>query len=367
MKIFISEDFSCDFNYQYDYIRNNLERHFILTEDISEADIVVFAGTCACTENKINYIGNYINKCISKMKKDAISILTGCFTRPFKDEEFSHNIKLWMDNNIDYIIPHNEPNLILQTISDIFSDRISDAFGACFYSKEDGTVDFYVGNGCLNNCAFCKVTYQSYPLKSLDLESIKYFIDFFNESEFRKVTLIATNLSQCGLDLYNKPILPEIIELIEKQPNIKQLDISGLAFKDAIKYHLEDALALSTKLNTVFASLETASNRLLEMIKKGYTKEEVIDFIRYISRFYPRNFVLTIISGLPTETIDDIKETLNILSQIKPDKVTICEYQHSRFLPLDALPQLSKREKRHHTKIYNEVLTRKRIPTSIIK
>lgn len=43
--------------------------------------------------------------------------MTGCITRKFEDESLI-KVEKWLNENIDYIVPQNNPNLLLKLISE---------------------------------------------------------------------------------------------------------------------------------------------------------------------------------------------------------------------------------------------------------
>lgn len=367
MKIFIGKDISCALNYQHDFIVEYLAERLEIIQNVHEADIIVFPSSCSATEDVILNTINYIDKVLSEKKEGCKTFLTGCLTRRFKENVFLSKVEEWLKRKIDYIIPLNDPIKLLQCVSDQFTDLTPGEFGYAKPYYDTDEIRLYIGNGCLNKCAFCKLTYQNFPLTSVDMEEIKSVIDYANSLNVRKIYLLATNLSQYGLDLYKTPMLPYLVEYIEGKENIESLGLVGFSYKDAINYGFASALANASKLNYISGSLETGSPRLLEIIGNYFTKEQFINFIIAISNKYQKFLDVNIISGLPTETIDDIKETLEVLRIIMPYSVEICEYVNSSFLPLNNYPQLTDREIKNHAKIYNEVLRRKNIKTHIVR
>ena len=364
LKIFIGEKFDCNLNYQYDLIKDSLSTTYSITQNVEEADALVFASTCSCTEDVILSILNYIIDCIEKKKPTAKVYLTGCLTRKFKDEKFNDWLNEIFTKYIDYVIPQNEPFLLLQKISADFSNINSEDFGCFCYDDNNGKI--YISNGCYNNCAFCKVSYQYYPVKSVDINQIFNVLDYSNKNNIQTISLFGTNICQYGIDLYKKPRLLDIIKYIDKLDNIKNIELVGFSYKDGIENHFEDYIAYSPKISYISGSLETGSNRLLSLIRKGFTAEEFTEFIRKIAKFYPKELDINIISGLPTETMDDIRETLKVLDIIKPYRVNICKYINSSLLDLNNIPQLSKEEISNNTRIYSRVLTRRKVKNQII-
>ena len=366
MKIFILDENSCNLNYQHNYIYQNLAKYFDITDSINEADLIIIAETCCCTEYNILRTVGYIKSIIENKKDGAKIYLTGCITRKFKDNPFLKKIEDWLKDNVDYIVPQNQPNLLLQLISkNKYFDRDINDFGTInIYSKDEA--DIYIANGCLNNCSFCKITFQKYPLKSVDLNEVKDAIDILNEEKISQIYLKATNICQYGLDIYHEYMLPEIISYLDKKENIKNVSLVGFSFKDAIQNNFEEVLRNSQKITKLCGSLESGSDRLLAMIRKGFTSDEIINFVAKIRQSYIKKLRLNIISGFPTETLDDVYKTLEVLKQLSPDTVDICRYTNSSFVDSSQYEQLTTAEIQEHARIYSKVLKKRNIEANVV-
>lgn len=364
MKIFIGFNHSCSLNYQYNYIKSQLAKKYEITNDINQADKIIFVGTCSCTEATVCNTINYINQVLKQKKETSQTFLTGCITREYKTVKMKI-IQQWLKENIDYFVPLNQPNLLLQLISEEeFGHYDINEFGYVeFQNRKSATI--YISNGCLNNCSFCKLTFQNYPLKSIDFEKLKYVIDYLDSKEIKKITLKGTNISQYGFDLYHQYMLPEVIEYIEHKKNIEQISLIGFGFKDAIKNNFEETLKNSRKVTFINGSLESGSDRLLQLIKKGFTSEEIIDFINNIRYQYYKQISLPIISGFPTETIEDVRKTLDILKELEPTSVQINRYCNSSFVESRKYEQLTPEEIQEHTRIYQKTLNKRNVSTTI--
>jgi len=366
MKIFIGEENSCNLNYQHNYIYGSLLKIFELTNKVDEADIIIIAETCCCTQYHIQETIDYISSIIEKKKGSSKIYLTGCITRKFKEDPFLAQVEEWLKENVDFIIPQNQPNLLLKLISqNEYGDRDINNFGMLdVYSKD--SADIYIANGCQNNCSFCKTTFQKYPLKSADLNDVKEAIDILNEGNISQVYLKATNICQYGLDNYREYLLPEVIRYLENKENIKNVSLVGFSFKDAINNNFEEVLRDSKKITELCGSLESGSDRLLSMIRKGFTSEEIISFVDKIRQVYFKNLRLNIISGFPTETLDDVYRTLEVLKQLSPYAVDVCRYTNSSFVDSSQYEQLTPTEIQDHTRIYSKVLRKINIKADIV-
>ena len=365
MKVFMGSENSCNLNYQQEAIYDKLSQFFDYTPNVSDADIIVIPETCCCTQSNLEYTLNYINSIIKEKKEGAKTYLTGCITRDFKDNKFLKNVEKWLEDNIDFIIPQNQPNLLLKLISeDIFGDLDINDFGMATRNDEN-SASMYISNGCLNNCSFCKVTFQKYPLKSVPLDEVKEIISILNDEKYSNIYLKGTNICQYGLDIYNDYMLPEVISYIDKKENIKRVSLVGFSFKDAIKNDFQSVIANSDKVVELCGSLESGSDRLLELIRKGFTSEEIINFVQNIRKRNYKDLYLNIIAGFPTETLEDVKITLDVLKQLDPYMVDICKYTNSEFIDSNRYEQLSPDEIQYHTRIYGKTLQKRNVKISI--
>lgn len=355
MKLLVADLGTCAVNYQKEYIIEELKKHFQFTKNIEEAEIVLMLGSCCCTEVQLKNTLSLINYFLENKQDNAKTYLTGCITRNFKDIPKLKKVEYYLKENIDYIISHYKPNELLKLICEnTFKDLEEDSYGLADADEESASL--LIQNGCLNNCTFCKSNYLNCNLIDTPLDRVKRAIDKLDESKIKKVELRGLNISQYGLGLYHDYKLIELCEYIEGKSNIEKIELSNFAFSDAIKNNFVNRLKHLEKLSTINGSLESGSNRILKLMNKGFTKEEFLDFYYQLSSIYKKDYFLNIISGFPTETIDDCLETINVLKEINPKLVNINTYLDSEFIPSHNLENLTQSEIRVHTKIYSKVL-----------
>ena len=364
MKIFVADLGSCGTNYQEDYLLDNLVKYFEFTGELKDADIILMLGSCCCTGPKMYETINFIKYLLDNKRSDSVTYLTGCITRTFKDIPELQEIKLFLEKSIDYVINHYEPNKLLKHICEHkFNDFDDNNFGMVKY--DEICAEIYMQDGCTHNCSFCKTNYLNFNLKDTPIEQIKTYIDELDDKKIKSIELRGLNLAQYGLGLYHDYKLMDVCEYIEKKSNIKQVILSGMAFSDVINAKFADKLKYLEKTSYINASLESGSNRLLNLMKKGFTKEQFLEFYYDVNSLYKKNFWLTIISGFPTETISDCLETIDVIKEVNPERLRINIYCDSEFIPSHHLKQLTIKEIREHTRIYTKVFKNNSIPYRI--
>lgn len=140
----------------------------------------------------------------------------------------------------------------------------------------------------------------------------------------------------------------------------------GFSFKDAIKNNFDEVLKNSQKIIELCGSLESGSNRLLSMIRNGFTSEEIIQFVENIRKIYYKNLYLDIIAGFTTEQIEDIYMTLDVLKKLRPYAIDVCRYTNSPYVDSSKYDQLNPIEIQNHARIYSKVLKKRNIRVDIV-
>ena len=354
MKIYIAQELTCIHTYEPSYIISELKLNFEITENLKEADVIVFPGSCAGSLYHLIQSANYINRILSEKKPDAVTFLTGCMTRKVTNPEADFIKEIL--NKIDFVIPQDDPNLLFKILApEKYKNANKNLYGR--FWTDYGFVTIFLDEGCLNNCSFCEKTYLDFPLRSFNFELLKKAIDYYNSKGFTRIVFRGTNVSQYGLDTHKTYMLPKLIEYIEeKADNINDVKLVGFAFKDAILGNFAKTLADSSKVSILSGGLESGSDRLLGLMQKGFTSDEFINFVQKVNK--KKSLHLNIIAGFPTENSDDVNATLEVLRKIREyiDLVTIVKYMDSPFVASHKYPQLENEEIEEHAKTYQKVL-----------
>lgn len=351
MKIFIGENHSCDVNYDYKLAHIELSKFWKITRNPEEADIIVLTSTCCGSLGNMDLTINYILDILNRKKDEAKTFVSGCITREFLNDELNNIINEFLKENFDYIIPEGRIDMIVNILAN--KELLNNKFGVGILL--DNKIDLYISSGCMNKCSFCKTTSQDLQLKSMSLDDIVNIIKNL-PSEINSIEIIGTNITQYGLDLYKSYKLVDIINLLEGIDNIRDVTLLGFGFKDAIHNNFSDSLKYSSKVKRIIGSLESGSNRILSLMKKGFTREEFLEFNNEIQKIHHKDLILDIIAGFPTETIDDIKMTLDLLQKVNPLVVRVNKYQDSPYIYSHIYEQLSNKEIEDHYQIYQKVL-----------
>ncbi|MHA1784603.1 MAG: radical SAM protein [Candidatus Helarchaeota archaeon] len=163
-----------------------------------------------------------------------------------------------------------------------------------------------VSRGCLRNCNFCMIGWQAKPFRKRSLKKLKTIIlDGMEINQVKKVILIGAGISDH----------PDLVKLCEfMNENSIQFSLPSLRV-DKISENLLETLNLSGS-KTLTLAFEAGSSRLREKINKNIDDEKADEVIRLIKKHGVPNLKLYFMIGLPTETIEDVKQIAELYSKI---------------------------------------------------
>lgn len=209
-------------------------------------------------------------------------------------------------------------------------------------------------DGCLLKCKFCRRCYMDIKFESISLDEIRSTLDRIrlNAPELmQRISLRAENLTEYGIDLYGKPMLHELIDLIDSYDEVKEIKIPiGLCIGE-INDDILTALCNSKKITNLALNVEAGTDRLLHLIGKPHTCSQASHIFNKIHEANPNAKISTnIMLGLPTEDVGDMFETAKFLVDIKPNYLQINFFVLSPNSPLAVYPQISESCTKYHLK-----------------
>jgi tRNA A37 methylthiotransferase MiaB len=171
--------------------------------------------------------------------------------------------------------------------------------------NNNGILKIQVGEGCNDNCSYCGDKAVVGDLKSYPIDYILKQI----KGDFHTVELIGDDVGAWGQDIglnfisLLKSVLPFVKNLIMQEVNIKYL----------IKYSTEFYPLLKTgKIKNMVIAFQSGNTETLKQMERGYTKEQ-LEYLINMLKDSNVNLRFHCIVGFPTETIEQFKDTIDIL------------------------------------------------------
>jgi tRNA-2-methylthio-N6-dimethylallyladenosine synthase len=176
--------------------------------------------------------------------------------------------------------------------------------------------------GCSKYCTFCIVPYTRGEEISRPLDDVLAEVDALLAQGVREITLLGQNVNayagpMAGGGSCDLALLIHILARFESLGRIRYTTSHPAHFTDA----LIDAYGSEPKLAAVLhLPVQSGSDRILAMMKRGYTKAQYLEKIRRLRALKPNISLSTdFIVGFPSEAEEDFEATMDLIEQARID------------------------------------------------
>jgi tRNA-2-methylthio-N6-dimethylallyladenosine synthase len=358
-KLFI-ESYGCQMNFSDSEIVASILKKdgFDLTSNISEADLI-FLNTCSIREKAEQTVRDRLIhiKGFKKLKPDLIVGVLGCMAERLKtkliEEEKIVDLVAGPDayRNLPELIAQVDDgnkavNTLLsreETYFDVNPVRLNSNGVTAFIS---------IMRGCDNMCSFCVVPFTRGRERSRDPQSILAEAKQLFENGFHEVTLLGQNVDSYlwSEEENNKARLlknvaiqdEERAEYQSKKLATKAIGVINFANlldqvaqvnpllrvrfttshpKDITDEVLEVMARHENICKNIHLPAQSGNTRILELMKRGYTREWYLNRVRKIREVLGADCGLScdMITGFCTETQAEHEETLSLMDEVKFD------------------------------------------------
>lgn len=173
--------------------------------------------------------------------------------------------------------------------------------------------------GCNKFCSYCIVPFTRGREVSRPVADVLQEISELAQQGVKEINLLGQNVNAySGIAANNHPsTLAELLLKIAEIPNIQRIRFTTshpAAFTD----DLIQAYAAEPKIvNHLHLPVQSGSNRILKLMRRGYTAEEYIEKINKLKSVRPGISISSdFIVGFPGETANDFQDTLNLVKTI---------------------------------------------------
>lgn len=194
--------------------------------------------------------------------------------------------------------------------------------------EKPGVVSFVpIIQGCDNFCSYCIVPYRRGRERSRTLAELGVEIAELVKRGVREVTLLGQNVNAWGHDLPGQPDLADLLTQLNQQENLARLRFLTNHPKDMTDRLMHCLSRLDKVCPAVNLPVQAGDDRILELMRRGYTSAEYIDLVRRLRQSVPGLALTTdIIVGFPGETEAEFQNTLALVEKIRFDAVHLAVY-----------------------------------------
>jgi MiaB/RimO family radical SAM methylthiotransferase len=323
-----------------DYLETN---NLVYTQDFKQADLIIVS-TCAALKSREDLSKTAVTWYQEQKHQNAKIVVAGCLGKinPEVKKEFE-DVAFISPREIDALDDLIAAKVRFKDIPDpnqigsfpLFpdkperqakGDRLNKRLDLAYEKKDLFTLR--VATGCLGNCSYCAVKFAVGKLESKPVDAIVKEFKSGLDQGFKHFVLIAGDVGCYGVDIGTSAI--ELLSELFAVEGSYKIIIKEFNAQWVVKY-FQDLLKIFKenyeKIDYIVVPVQSASNRMLRMMKRPYTIEDVKKYLNIIKTEVPRLQISThIMVGFPGETEEEFKESVDFIKEYEFPFVDIYAY-----------------------------------------
>jgi tRNA-2-methylthio-N6-dimethylallyladenosine synthase len=317
------ETYGCQMNeHDSEKIAGMLEAiGFVKADDKKNADFILFNTCCIREHAEKRTFGNV--GFIKEIKENNPALITAVCGCMMQQKEVAKRLASRFPF-VDMIFGTNELHIFPQLLERVMDGgrvfEIKDIEGEIAeglpIKRNEGFSTFVnIMYGCNNFCSYCIVPYvrgRERSRRASDVvEEVRRVV---RDEGFTEVTLLGQNVNSYN---DNGIRFPELLRMVNEVEGLKRLRFMTSHPKD-LSHELVMAMAECDKVcEHIHLPVQSGSTRILRLMNRRYTRERYLELVRDLRENVPGIEITTdIIVGFPTETEEDLEDTLSLVREV---------------------------------------------------
>ncbi len=327
-KLAYIETWGCQLNYhRSEMIAGNLvEYGYKITDEISEADLIVF-NTCAVREKSEEKVRGRVGQIKDARKEGSLLGVGGCMAQHLGEDLTESS------SGVDFVFGTANLSDILE-----LADRARDGDRPVETPHPEGFEDLPVrrnsdyfawvtiADGCSNGCSYCIVPQVRGPLRSRPPEAVLNEVRSLVDDGYKEIQLLGQNVNAYGKEVEGNVDFAWLLERAAKT-GAGRLSFTTPHPADMDLRTLEVMKDFSNVPRHVHLPLQSGSDRVLEIMNRNYSKSDYLDLVETAREMDPEiNITTDLIVGHPGEREEDFQETLEVIRNVQFGSVYVAKF-----------------------------------------
>ncbi|MBQ6380740.1 MAG: tRNA (N6-isopentenyl adenosine(37)-C2)-methylthiotransferase MiaB [Clostridia bacterium] len=301
-----------------------LEIGYELTEDLSEADLVLY-NTCAIREHAEHRVFGNVGalKHYKARKKDMIIALCGCMMQQSQVAEKIKKSYPFVNLVFGTHVLHRLPEFLYSVLSGSKVFCIEESEGVIAEGlpiHRDGSFKAWlpIMYGCNNFCSYCIVPYVRGRERSRKMSDILQEASQIIAAGYKEITLLGQNVNSYGNDLEDGSSFAALLRELDALEGAFKIRFMTSHPKDCTK-ELIDTIAASKHISHhLHLPFQSGNSEVLKAMNRKYTREGYLELIDYAKeRISDLSLTSDVIVGFPGETYEQFLDTLSLIREVQ--------------------------------------------------
>jgi ribosomal protein S12 methylthiotransferase len=205
-----------------------------------------------------------------------------------------------------------------------------------------------ISEGCNRTCSFCAIPGIRGQQRSLSIENLLEESRKLVQKGVRELILIAQDLTNYGIDLYNKRMLPDLLEVLVEIEGLEWVRLH-YAYPTGFPERVIDLMASHEKIcNYLDIPIQHVNDAILQSMGRGHDKVRLEQLLgKFRTRIPDVAIRTTVLTGFPGETDQAFLELMEFLKAFRFERLGVFPYSHEEQTPAfiqfeDLVPAVTK-------------------------
>ena len=291
------------------------------TDAMDQADIVVLNSCVVRQGSEDKVVGRLQSlRHMKESRPDSILALMGCMVGPDTSElrrRFPH---------VDCFLRPQEFGELVQLV-EAREGVCIDAAVPLVPATPSVTTFVPIIHGCDKFCTFCIIPYRRGRERSRPVAEVVQEVAMLAQRGVKEVTLLGQNVDSYGHDLAGSPDLADLLTVCNEVQGIQRLRFLTSHPNDMSQRIVDAVASLDKVCEFINLPAQAGDNDVLANMRRGYSREQYLELVGRIRMAMPDVGLTTdIIVGFPGETPEQFERTLDLVRQVRFDKIHAAMY-----------------------------------------
>lgn len=214
-----------------------------------------------------------------------------------------------------------------ELLTDLQSDYDTQTLGKRILTTPKHYAYIKIAEGCNRMCAYCAIPLITGRHISRPMEDILNEVKELATQGVKEFQVIEQELTYYGIDLYQKPMIAELIDKMANIPGVEWIRLH-YAYPNDFPLELLQVIKRHKNIcNYLDIALQHISDHMLKKMRRHVTKQNTINLLKKIRKEVPNICIrTTLLVGFPGETEEDFNELVDFVRATQFDRMGVFAY-----------------------------------------